>query len=147
MHGHFYIPIYFVLNNSNWNTTSPLDLFFKAPVTKQIPEDKEPLERNLKTEARRADVLILWLDCDREGENIAQEVANVCRAAKTRLQVFRAHFSALIPADIFRALNTVTNVDTRMVDVSGPLFYPATGLPVHIPCLAAPLRLWMLVKK
>lgn len=44
--------------------------------------------------------LVLWLDCDREGENIAFEVKSVCERASRRLRVFRAKFSALIPRDI-----------------------------------------------
>lgn len=39
---------------------------------------------------------MLWLDCDREGENIAFEVVDVCRAVKQNLYIRRAHFSALI---------------------------------------------------
>ena len=56
------------------------------------------IEKNLQSEAKRAQWLILWLDCDREGENIAFEVVDICRKANNRLQIFRAHFSALIPA-------------------------------------------------
>lgn len=49
----------------------------------------------LVEEARRAAWLVLWLDCDREGENIAYEVIAVCRSANPRLTIKRAHFSAL----------------------------------------------------
>jgi DNA topoisomerase-3 len=48
--------------------------------------------------------LILWLDCDREGENIAFEVLNVCRLANPRIEVFRAHFSAVTKVDIAKVM-------------------------------------------
>lgn len=51
--------------------------------------------------------LVLWLDCDREGENIAFEVKAVCERASKRLRVFRAKFSALIPRDIVYAVQNL----------------------------------------
>lgn len=39
---------------------------------------------------------MLWLDCDREGENTAFEVVDVCRAVKHNMYIRRTHFSALI---------------------------------------------------
>ena len=47
--------------------------------------------------------LVLWLDCDREGENIACDIRDVCCAVNPRLRVFRGRFSALIPQDIYNA--------------------------------------------
>ena len=52
-----------------------------------MPADKEPLKAQLEAQARRARVLVLWLDCDAEGENIASEVAEVCVGANARLRV------------------------------------------------------------
>ncbi len=42
-----------------------------------VLQDKAALRRNLETEARRCQWLVLWLDCDREGENISFEVGHV----------------------------------------------------------------------
>jgi DNA topoisomerase IA len=50
----------------------------------QVAKDKERLGDQLRNEARAVQWLVLWLDCDREGENIAYEVINVCRAANPR---------------------------------------------------------------
>jgi DNA topoisomerase III len=50
----------------------------------------------LEEEARKCQWLVLWLDCDREGENIAFEVIEVCTAANRYLNLWRARFSALI---------------------------------------------------
>ena len=57
----------------------------------------QKLKKTLEREARKASRLILWLDCDREGENIAFEVIEVCLAVNPRLELLRARFAALSP--------------------------------------------------
>jgi midasin (ATPase involved in ribosome maturation) len=78
-----------------WSSCDPAELYH-APVRKFVPADKLPLQRTLQEEARRCQWLILWLDCDREGENIAFEVVDICRSSNPRLTIWRARFSALI---------------------------------------------------
>ncbi|MEW5319713.1 MAG: hypothetical protein WDW38_010851 [Sanguina aurantia] len=86
-----------------WHSCTPVDLF-TIPVSKHIPEDKLQIKANLESEARRAQVLSLWLDGDREGENISFEVVDVCRAANPRLAIRRARFSSVIPREIHAAI-------------------------------------------
>lgn len=69
--------------------------------------------------AHAAQALILWLDCDREGENIAMEVVDCCRRANGGLQVLRAHFSAVTHQDIMRALGSLTPPDEAKSEVCG----------------------------
>lgn len=78
-----------------WHSCDPAQLFH-APLRKSVPDDKLDIKRTLEEEARRCQWLVLWLDCDREGENIAYEVINICTAANPRLTIRRARFSALI---------------------------------------------------
>ncbi|KAJ1633552.1 DNA topoisomerase [Pavlovales sp. CCMP2436] len=89
---------------TGWYSCDPVKLFFEAPVYKFVPEDKKDIQTNLEQEARRSNVLMLWLDCDREGENIGYEVIEVCLGANPNLTVKRARFSALIPNDIHHAV-------------------------------------------
>ncbi|TYZ59468.1 hypothetical protein PybrP1_007080 [[Pythium] brassicae (nom. inval.)] len=95
----------FDANYRSWHSCSPVELFTAAVSKKtRADETQRKIEKTLVNEARQSQWLVLWLDCDREGENIAFEVKSVCeRAASRRLRVFRARFSALIPRDIVHA--------------------------------------------
>lgn len=88
--------------NTNWQNCDPLDLF-DAPIKREVPKDKLPLKRQLEQEARKCQWLILWLDGDREGENISFEVREVCLQVNRNMRVLRARFSAIIPADLHAA--------------------------------------------
>lgn len=70
--------------------------------------------RHLQSEAKNADALVLWLDCDREGENICFEVIDNTERWMTSIdkipgslrkrRIFRAHFSALSQTAIKSAM-------------------------------------------
>ncbi|OEL29588.1 DNA topoisomerase 3-alpha [Dichanthelium oligosanthes] len=115
-----------------WHSCDPADLFH-APVRKSVPQvcrslspsrpcispnscrdifmnysakmqDKQAIKQTLEEEARRCQWLVLWLDCDREGENIAYEVIEVCAGANSHLNIWRARFSALIDREIHESV-------------------------------------------
>lgn len=53
------------------------------------------IKRTLEEEARKCQWLVLWLDGDSEGENIAFEVIEVCTAVNRHITIWRALFSSV----------------------------------------------------
>ncbi|TFK53736.1 prokaryotic type I DNA topoisomerase [Heliocybe sulcata] len=88
--------------HAKWNSCDPFDLF-EAPVYAEVAKDKKTIECNLINEAKRAQMLMIWTDCDREGENIGAEIASICRRANRNIVVKRARFSAIIAQQIHNA--------------------------------------------
>ncbi|TNN05002.1 DNA topoisomerase 3-alpha, partial [Schistosoma japonicum] len=68
----------FLPNYKSWHSCDPM-LLFDAPIVKQVLKDYEPIKQTLQREVRSCQMLIIWTDCDREGENIGVEVINVCK--------------------------------------------------------------------
>ena len=97
-----------------WSKVDPLELF-SAPIETSYRDDLKPLERMLANLSRNAQVLILWLDCDREGEAIGEEVRFVCVQSNPRLNVFRARFSTVMAAEIKRALQALGRLNECLV--------------------------------
>lgn len=61
----------------------------------------------MEEQARQCQILVIWTDCDREGEGIGFEIIDVCRRQNSRLQIFRAKFSEITPTAINRAIATL----------------------------------------
>lgn len=93
----------------SWQGCNPADLF-EAPIVSFVQDvcfvysdndsfkanyhkDKQVISKNIADEARRHDLLYIWTDCDREGENIGAEIRDIARKANPRIQVKRARFS------------------------------------------------------
>ncbi|XP_059616595.1 DNA topoisomerase 3-alpha [Phlebotomus argentipes] len=107
----------------NWRNCNPSQLF-DAPVSKICPEDSMKIRQTLEREVRGAAALIIWTDCDREGENIGFEIIEVCRNVKSNITVYRAKFSEITAASVRRALNNLVQPDelqSQAVDVRSEL--------------------------
>ncbi|AGO13768.1 AaceriAGL101Cp [[Ashbya] aceris (nom. inval.)] len=98
-----------------WNKCDPRELFgaeiLETP-TREIAE-------NIARECRGAEYLMIWTDCDREGEAIGWEIARVAMQANTRLvrsRIHRAVFSHLGREHIVRAANAPSQIDMNAVD-------------------------------
>ncbi|KAJ7899089.1 prokaryotic type I DNA topoisomerase, partial [Mycena leptocephala] len=98
-----------------WYSCDPISLFDVA-VESFISKDSKSIESNLAAEARRADMLMIWTDCDREGEHIGSEVKRVCRRAKPNITVKRARFSAIIAQQIHNAAQHPVELDQAQAD-------------------------------
>jgi DNA topoisomerase-3 len=92
-----------------WDAVEPVELF-SAPVV-SIAEGKGGIVKHLEREAKGVDYLVLWLDCDREGENICFEVIRCCEKSMNKgvrgQRIFRAKFSAVTPKDIEHAMRNL----------------------------------------
>lgn len=84
--------------------TYPLPQLFSVPISRSVKEEFHGAKKNLEALAKRSNTVVLWLDCDREGENICFEVLDVVQPANRRLEVKRARFSALTERDLLHAV-------------------------------------------
>ncbi|CAK8990534.1 DNA topoisomerase 3-beta-1 (DNA topoisomerase III beta-1) [Durusdinium trenchii] len=126
--GHVY-SLDFSQEYNNWEKHSPDVLFSAQTVRTYDPRGNIPA--HIAEEARNCDLLILWLDCDREGENICFEVMELALPQMKppsgafphayHGMVYRARFSSLAPQDLQAAMtqlahpnqNEAQSVDAR----------------------------------
>ena len=85
---------------------------FDAPVVKTEASRGSRVVEHLEREARGAARLILWLDCDREGENISYEEMDACVPVMRPVKglspaVRRAKFSAVTKPAVEAAMGNL----------------------------------------
>lgn len=83
-----------------WQHPPPISLF-TAPIVTSVPDDKTALAENIKQQARYSSLLIIWTDCDREGEYIGKEIVDAARKGNARIQVKRARFNNIERSYVF----------------------------------------------
>lgn len=98
----------FVGKYNSWDKVDPAELF-SCPTEKKESAPNLRMPSFLSQEAKGCDYLILWLDCDKEGENICFEVmsavSNSIRNVYSDRVTYRAKFSAITEKDIKYAMN------------------------------------------
>ncbi|XP_053691267.1 DNA topoisomerase 3-beta [Sabethes cyaneus] len=96
---------------NSWDKVDPAELF-SCTTEKKESSPNLRMSAFLSQEAKGCEYLILWLDCDKEGENICFEVmtavAGSIRNVFTNQVTYRAKFSAITEKDIKYAMRNLT---------------------------------------
>uniref|UniRef100_A0A8C3K901 DNA topoisomerase n=1 Tax=Calidris pygmaea TaxID=425635 RepID=A0A8C3K901_9CHAR len=100
----------FIGKYNSWDKVDPAELFSKAPTEKKEANPKLTMVKFLQVEGRGCDCIVLWLDCDKEGENICFEVLDAVlpvmnKPRGTERTIYRAKFSSITDTDICNAMN------------------------------------------
>ncbi|POR33202.1 DNA topoisomerase [Tolypocladium paradoxum] len=99
----------------NWSHPPP-EALFSAPVITSIHDDKKTIAENIENEAKYARLLVIWTDCDREGEHIGQEIVDAARKGNAGIPVKRARFSNVERAHVLSAARRLANLDGKQVN-------------------------------
>ncbi|CCH41611.1 DNA topoisomerase III [Wickerhamomyces ciferrii] len=107
-----------------WGRCSPGKLF-EAPIVITMSDDQKKIAQNIERLGRTAQKLMIWTDCDREGEYIGKEILDVARKGNPNITIdntLRAQFSHLERSHVLKAArepikldqNAINAVETRM---------------------------------
>lgn len=88
-----------------------------AKILKILDPSKSLIAKNLSKLSANSDTIILWLDCDREGEAIAFEVLDICKKANPNIKVLRAQFSAFTEKEINEAMKNLRSPNQNLAEV------------------------------
>ncbi|ODA80100.1 hypothetical protein RJ55_03058 [Drechmeria coniospora] len=99
----------------NWSHPPP-ETLFGANIITSIHEDKKPIAQNIEEQSRYCQLLVIWTDCDREGEHIGQEIVNAAKKGNSHIQVKRARFSNIERAHVLSAARRLVNLDQNQIN-------------------------------
>ncbi|KAG5362777.1 DNA topoisomerase 3 [Yarrowia sp. B02] len=105
----------FVNKEAQQFTFNPGKLFTE-PLTTEVKDDMKKVARNIMNEAQGASKLLIWTDCDREGEYIGWEVVQEAIKRNPRIEVKRAVFSDLERSHVIQAARGLRELDMNAVN-------------------------------
>ena len=107
----------FMPQYQNWQTTPEESLFFDAKTQKKEASEGARVVAHLKNEAKGCTDIVLWLDCDREGENICFEVLSAVKnSINDWSRIWRAKFSAITKHELVAAMNNLIKPNQNQSD-------------------------------
>ncbi|KAL4763919.1 DNA topoisomerase 3 [Aspergillus foveolatus] len=100
---------------SGWASCPPAALF-EAPVKIAVDDDKKAIANNIMKQATHSQYLVIWTDCDREGEHIGTEVRDQAKAGNGRIVVKRAKFNNTEKVHVLNAARSLIELDERQAN-------------------------------
>lgn len=101
-----------------WGKVNPGRLF-DAPIVDKLTDDQRKVASNITKLSRNCDQLMIWTDCDREGEYIGYEILEAARKGNQRLTLentWRAQFSHLERSHVTQAASQPKKLDKKAID-------------------------------
>lgn len=89
-----------------WDEFDPKDLFTLPIETKVVDFS---IKKNLLNFSQNVDKVIIWTDCDREGEHIALEIKELIKHKNIK----RARFFAITRSEIINSLNNLVEINEK----------------------------------
>lgn len=92
---------------------------FDAPLLEVMNKNQKAIAENIKREAKSAQYVMIWTDCDREGEYIGWEIYQEAMKGNRQLgldKLYRANFSHLERSHILYAAKHPHRLDLKSVD-------------------------------
>lgn len=101
-----------------WNDVRNVDLLSCPLIDRFSSKDSEKIASNIKDLAKEADILMIWTDCDREGEYIGYEIMVQAQTGNGRFNLdttYRAKFSHLERNHIYAAACNPIRLDKNAI--------------------------------
>ena len=98
----------------NWDKTDERELFSAETVRKEASGAR--VVQHLQAESADCSAVVLWLDCDREGENICFEVLSIVKRHISWDNTWRAKFSAVTKQEMRHAMENLVKPNQNISD-------------------------------